>query len=78
MRNEGRCLVIREKVWDYMSYKLRILKVHSSSVKTGMKGLKFLDVGPKIKYCQIQRLKQLANFRVTFTNHDCSNISTAL
>ena len=27
VRNEGRCLVIREKVWDYMSYKLRILKV---------------------------------------------------
>jgi len=26
VRNEGRCLVIREKVWDYMSYKLRILK----------------------------------------------------
>ena len=24
--NEGRCLVIREKVWDYMSYKLRITK----------------------------------------------------
>jgi len=27
VRNEGRCLVIREKVWDYMSYKLRIHKV---------------------------------------------------
>jgi len=27
VRNEGRCLVIREKVWDYMSYKLRIIKV---------------------------------------------------
>ncbi|XP_023347599.1 uncharacterized protein LOC111716386 [Eurytemora carolleeae] len=27
VRNEGRCLVIREKVWDYMSYKLRIVKV---------------------------------------------------
>ena len=27
IKNEGRCLVIREKVWDYMSYKLRILKV---------------------------------------------------
>ena len=24
--NEGRCLVIREKVWDYMSYKLKITK----------------------------------------------------
>ena len=30
VRNEGRCLVIREKVWDYMSYKLRILKVSLS------------------------------------------------
>ena len=27
VRNEGRCLVIREKVWDYMSYKLKIIKV---------------------------------------------------
>lgn len=27
VRNEGRCLVIREKVWDYMSYKLRIIKL---------------------------------------------------
>lgn len=26
VRNEGRCLVIREKVWDYMSYKLKIIK----------------------------------------------------
>lgn len=27
VRNDGRCLVIREKVWDYMSYKLKIIKV---------------------------------------------------
>ena len=26
IKNEGRCLVIREKVWDYMSYKLKITK----------------------------------------------------
>lgn len=26
IRNEGRCLVIREKVWDYMSYRLKITK----------------------------------------------------
>ena len=26
VRNEGRCLVIRERVWDYMSYKLKITK----------------------------------------------------
>nr|XP_040563463.1 uncharacterized protein LOC121113674 isoform X2 [Lepeophtheirus salmonis] len=26
IRNEGRCLVIRERVWDYMSYKLKITK----------------------------------------------------
>ena len=26
IKNEGRCLVIRERVWDYMSYKLKISK----------------------------------------------------
>ena len=26
IKNEGRCLVIRERVWDYMSYKLKITK----------------------------------------------------
>jgi len=26
IKNEGRCLVIREKVWDYMSYKLKITR----------------------------------------------------
>lgn len=26
IRNEGRCLVIRERVWDYISYKLKITK----------------------------------------------------
>ena len=26
IKNEGRCLVIRKKVWDYMSYKLKITK----------------------------------------------------
>ncbi len=26
VRNEGRCLVVREKIWDYMSYKLRITR----------------------------------------------------
>lgn len=26
VKNDGRCLVIRERVWDYMSYKLKITK----------------------------------------------------
>jgi hypothetical protein len=26
IKNDGRCLVIRERVWDYMSYKLKITK----------------------------------------------------
>ena len=32
IKNEGRCLVIREKVWDYMSYKLKITKHWNTSL----------------------------------------------
>ena len=40
VRNEGRCLVIREKVWDYMSYKLKIIKVSSRNLKISRKNYK--------------------------------------
>ena len=29
VKNDGRCLVIREQVWDYMSYKLKITKTRA-------------------------------------------------